>query len=260
MVMGVSGPGGYERQLAALGVPRPAAQVAPPRVGDPPPVAPADAGYTGLGIFPWETPAGVGFRAPWTPQNGGGTVLPAGIPAAIPAGLAAVGLGGLAAGLGGLYGVSQAIGVQYPWETGPGEGFIAPWNRDIKQDESGLWVTRATRPDLFNGAPGTAMVPAGTTAMVAGAAALGAGGFRKTWLANGWPFAMTMDADGKHKRIHTIKKDGSPVSWRPYRSIVIGKTLTFATARRAMRRLKGQKKLADEIEKLGGTRTVYRKK
>lgn len=256
MAYGISGPGGYERQLAALGAPTSVAVVV--KAGDPPPATvavptPSNGGYSGLGIFPWETPAGVGFRAPWTPQNGSGGGAPlaaAALPAGAAAALGALGLGGLAAGAGTLYGLSQAIGVQYPWETGPGEGFIAPWNREIVQDETGRWVTRSTRPDLFNGAS-TAVVPA------AGGGAM-AGGFGpqvvKTWAANGWPFAMTSDG-----RIHTVTKNGIRKSWRPYRSIVLGKKLSIGMAKRAVRRLQSIKEMADAIEKLGGTRTVYRK-
>lgn len=226
--------------------------------GDPPPAA-AGNGYSGLGLFPWETPAGVGFRAPWTAQNGGGG---GGDPAQ--AAIAALGTGGALAGLGlaglalplaGAYGVSQALGVQYPWETGPGEGFISPFSRDIVKDEAGQWVTRQTRPDLF----AAGGVNGNGNAAAAIAMGGGAPGFRKTWTANGWPFAMTTDALGKNKRIHTVRKDGTPVSWRPYRSIVLGKKLSAGQAKRAVRKLQGIKDLAEEITKLGGTRTVYRK-
>lgn len=129
-------------------------------------------------------------------------------------------LAGIAGGAVAAYGAAQAIGVQFPWETGAGEGFIAPWSRDIVQDETGQWVTRGTRPDLFGGAaPGTALAVAG-----------GAVGAQvvKQWDTGytdaqgayhpGWPFAMT--SDGK---IHTVTKAGVRKSWRPYKSVVLGK-------------------------------------
>jgi len=67
-----------------------------------------------------------------TPEVGV-TAIPAALAAALPAGLA-----GVAAALGGAYGLAQMAGVQFPWETGPGEGFIAPWTREIVQQEQGL--------------------------------------------------------------------------------------------------------------------------
>lgn len=181
----------------------------------------------------------------------------------VPASVMGILPAGALAALGTAYGVSQAIGVQYPWETGAGEGFIAPWTRDIVQDEAGRWVTRQTRPDLF-GAPSTAMVPGGGAATVAVTGQLlGAGrGVVKTWDTGytdaqgvyhpGWPFAMTSDADGKHKRIHTVTKDGVPVSWRPFRPIVLGKRMKQSMALRAVRKLQGIKDLAYRIEDLAG--------
>lgn len=172
-----------------------------------------------------------------------GGILPLGLGGV----LTALGLGGgVAAALGTAYVASQAIGVQYPWETGPGEGFIAPWSRDIVQDEGGRWVTRETRPELFGAAAGTGM-------MALPGGAMGPQ-IVKTWEANGWPFAM--DSTG---RVHTVTKNGIRKSWKPYRSIVLGKKLNHGMAKRAVRRLQSIKKLAGDIERLGGTRTVYRK-
>ena len=160
-------------------------------------------------------------------------------PTPVIAGVAgALGLGALAAPAAALYGISQAVGVQYPWETGPGEGFISPFTRDIVKDESGKWVTRATRPDLFNGGMTTALATTG--------GAIG-GRVVKTWTANGWPFAMTCDADGKHKRIHTVTKDGVPKSWAPYRSIVIGKTLKSSDVKRVSTRIKSHVKSLKKV-------------
>lgn len=177
-------------------------------------------------------------------------VVQAALPAAVPAALAGILPAGILAALGTAYGVSQMIGVQYPWETGAGEGFIAPWTRDIVQDEQGKWVTRETRPDLFaNGAAPTAMVPGAAMGAVAGVTVV------KTWMANGWPFAMTSDG-----YIHTVTKSGLRRKWKPYRSVVLGKKLSTGMAIRAVRKLQIIKKLADKIEKIGGTRTVYRKK
>lgn len=170
----------------------------------------------------------------------------------VAAGLAAIpAIGGaLAAG----YGVAQAIGVQFPWETGAGEGFIAPWSRDIVKDEGERWVTRETRPDLFGDGDGGELVfPAESAALsVSGVAGPGV---VKTWSANGWPFAMTSDG-----RIHTVTKSGIRKSWKPYKSVVLGKKMNQGMALRAVRKLQGIKKLADKIERLGGTRTIYRKK
>ena len=184
------------------------------------------------------TPAVALARTPTqVPANGGGSMLPAVIPPA----LAALIPAGLATGLAAAYGVSQAVGVQYPWETGPGEGFIAPWSRDIVQDESGRWVTRGTRPELFNGAATDTVALTQRAQGVAGPAVV------KTWTANGWPFAMT--SDGK---IHTVNKSGVRKSWRPYRSIVLGKKMNQGMALRAVRKLEGIKNLAYRIEDLAG--------
>lgn len=111
-------------------------------------------------------------------DNGGGVNLAGMLPAGAAGILGALGLGGTTiAALGGIYGLSQMIGVQYPWETGAGEGFIAPWSRDIVQDEAGRWVTRQTRPDLFGLAPaGGTMLPAvgGMMGFAGGASVVGA--------------------------------------------------------------------------------------
>ena len=173
--------------------------------------------------------------------------------AALPAALAAILPAGAVAAAGTIYGLAQMAGVQFPWETGPGEGFISPLTRDIKQDESGRWVTRETRPDLWNG--GAVMAP---TVMNGQAfAQLGTYGptVVKTWTANGWPFAMTSDG-----RIHTVTKTGIRKSWKPYKSVVLGKKINSSMAKRAVRKLQGIVKLGKDIEKLGGTRVVYRKK
>lgn len=166
------------------------------------------------------------------------------IPAAATSLLTKVGLGAVIPAAGALYGLSQLIGVQYPWETGPGEGFISPFTRDIVRDEQGQWVSRETRPDLFNGGAAGMLPGVGLGAQVV-----------KTWSAGGWPFAMT--SDGK---IHTVTKNGIRKSWRPYRSIVLGKKMSTSMAKRAVRKLQSIKKLANDIERLGGTRTVYRNK
>lgn len=205
--------------------------------GTPPPVTtPAPTPAPQTTPYPVQVPIG----ADWTGFNGGGTVttitpgmsvdsLAAMVPAALPGGaaalLAALGLsGGAIAAIGAGYGLTQLVGVQYPWETGAGEGFIAPWNRDIKQDEAGRWVTTSTRPDLFNG-NGAGGV---STALMAGGGAgvLAASQVVKMWDTGyttpsgqkvpGWPFAMT--ADG---RIHTVKKSGVRVSYKPKKPIVL---------------------------------------
>ena len=97
--------------------------------------------------------------------------------AALPGGIAAImgtlGLGALVAPAGAAYGLAQLLGLQMPWETGAGEGFIAPWSRPQLRDESGMWVTAATRPDLFQNGNGAA------AGMAAGA--LGGVMVRKIW-------------------------------------------------------------------------------
>ena len=168
-------------------------------------------------------------------------VVQAGLPAAVPAALAGIGIpASLIAGLGTAYGLSQMIGVQYPWETGPGEGFIAPWTRDIVQDEQGKWVTRETRPDLFaNGAAPGAVVPA------AGMFGVAAPSVVKTWMANGWPFAMTSDG-----YIHTVTKSGLRRRWKPYRSVVLGKNPSTRMISKAVTKLVAFDKVHERIKKL----------
>lgn len=113
----------------------------------------------------------IGFDAGPAPGAGGG--LPAGTAGA----LAAVGVAPAVIGLGSLiYGGLQLAGLQFPWETGPGEGFIAPWTRPQVRDEQGMWVTAETRPDLFNGAG-----PAGGPFPGMAAGALGGVMVRKIW-------------------------------------------------------------------------------
>ena len=206
--------------------------------------------------IPYGLRAPTGIQAPATVQPG--APPPAGFdlsdvigPVAATVGLGAV---AVAAPLAAAYGISELIGVQYPWQTGPGEGFIAPWNRNIVQDEQGMWVTPNTRPDLFTPEKGGTM---GSAAMVAGGMPMAGMGpaVVKQWSASGWPFAMTSDG-----RIHTVTKSGIRKSWRPYRSVVLGKRITTGQAKRAMRKLKSIRDLADDIEKLGGTRTIYRSK
>ena len=172
---------------------------------------------------------------------------------ALPAALAAILPASVVAAAGTVYGLAQAVGVQFPWETGAGEGFISPFTRDIKQDESGRWVTRETRPDLWNG--GAVMAP--TVMKAQDFPQLGAYGptVVKTWTANGWPFAMTSDG-----RIHTVTKSGLRKSWRPYKSVVLGKKMNQSMARRAVNKLQSIVQLGKDIEKLGGTKIVYRKK
>ena len=216
--------------------------------------------------LPTGTPVSSVITPAWLPTakvvNGGVSIMPTPEPESfdfplpltgmLAAGTAAIGIPAVGVALGAGMGVAQAVGVQFPWETGPGEGFIAPWNRNIVRDEQGLWVTPETRPDLFGAASKqTALEPAVGAGIGAGVGAQ----VVKTWTANGWPFAMT--ADGK---IHTVTKTGIRKSWRPYKSIVLGKKMNQSMALRAVKKLQGIKKLATAIEKLGGTRTVYRSK
>lgn len=184
----------------------------------------------------WADPMGEAAPAPTSEV---GFALPGGVAGALGAlGVSTATLGVL--GLG--YGLTQMAGLQYPWETGPGEGFISPFTRDIVQDESGRWVTRETRPDLFaNGqaAPSTAMVPAMAGGAVVGAQVV------KTWTANGWPFVMTSDG-----RIHTVTKSGIRKSWKPYRSVVLGKNPSPRMLNRAVTKLVQFDKLHSRIQKM----------
>lgn len=200
------------------------------------------AGVTPTALGPF-TGAGVMTQAEqvargWADPGGGGTEpVGAGLPAGVAGGLAALGVSaGAITGLGLLYGATQVAGLQYPWETGPGEGFISPFTRDIVQDESGQWVTRETRPDLFaNG--GGAMVPlagAGVGAVVV-----------KQWSANGWPFAMTSDG-----YIHTVTKSGLRKKWKPYKSVVLGKNPSPRMLSRAVSKMIQFDKLHVKIQKM----------
>lgn len=184
----------------------------------------------------WLDPMGEAGTGPVVGEQAG-SALPGGV-AGI---LAALGFSAAAiATLGVGYGASQMLGVQYPWETGPGEGFIAPWTRDIVQDESGRWVTRETRPDLFaNGGNGGALVP------FAGAAGVMGVGIAKKWTANGWPFVMTTDGF-----IHTVKKSGVRVRYKPYKSVVLGKNPSPRQLSRAITKFVAFDKLHSRIQKM----------
>lgn len=159
-----------------------------------------------------------------------------------------LGLGGLAAGGAAAYGASQLAGVQYPWETGAGEGFIMPWSRDIVRDEAGQWVSSQTRPDLFGG---------GQAPLGGGQAPLGPGGptVVKSWDTGytnaegqrvaGWPFVMTSDG-----RIHTVKKNGIRVSYKPYKSVVLGKNPSPRMLSRAVTKMIQFDKTHQKIQKM----------
>ncbi len=165
--------------------------------------------------------------------NGGGAIQPGDPPptsgvSAIPGlgtALTVAGALGISAGtiatVGAIAGAGylalEAIGVQFPWETGPGEGFIAPWTPKTK-DENGKWVSATTRPDLVGGDLGS----------------IGGAKVVKSWKAGGWPFSMTSDG-----RIHTITKNGIQKSWKPKKPLVLvsGRNLRLGTAVRMQRSL-----------------------
>jgi len=122
------------------------------------------------------TAGGVGYAPGGAPSV---AVAPAAATGALPGILAAIGIpaGLITAGVG-AYGLAQMLGLQMPWESGPGEGFIAPWTRPQVRDEAGQWVTAETRPDLFPGGG----VGAGVGALGAmGADVLGGVMVRKMW-------------------------------------------------------------------------------
>ena len=204
--------------------------------------------FVGAGVMTLEEQVARG----WADPGGGGTApVGAGLPAGVAGGLAALGVSAASIGtIGLLYAATQAVGLQYPWETGPGEGFISPFTRDIVQDESGMWVTRETRPDLFAANGGGAMVP------FAGAG-IGAG-VVKQWSANGWPFAMTSDG-----YIHTVTKSGLRKRWKPYKSVVLGKNPSPRMLGRAIKKFEKFEDLHDRIQAIARklapqkTRTVY---
>ena len=115
------------------------------------------------------------------------------------------------------YTALKLVGMAMPWETANGEGFIAPWSPKVR-DENGLWVTAATRPDLF---------PNGDQGFIDGVKVV------KTWKAGGWPFSMT--ADGY---LHTVTKNGIMKRWKPKKPIVLVRgSVTLNQAVRAQRML-----------------------
>ena len=88
----------------------------------------------------------------------------------------------------------------------------------------------------------------------AGQAALSGNVITKAWQTHAWrrdnSLATTqfgMDATG---RIHYLTEDGKAGSYKPYKSIVIGKTLTSANLRRVRTRVKSHAKNLNKILKV----------
>jgi len=69
------------------------------------------------------------------------------------------------------------------------------------------------------------------------------------WVANGRPFVMTSDANGKNKSIMVQRKDGSIKTYRPFRPIVIGKTLNVNSLSRLGTWMKRARKAFDKMER-----------
>ncbi len=179
-----------------------------------------------LPLMPWQTAPGEGTVAPWTPvvqtpQGWQQPARPQGAPAMLPmipaAGAlaipAAAGVGLTVAGVGlAAYGIAQGLGVEFPWETAPGEGFIAPWTERYETPEG----TRQVRNGRRGMPQGDVIVSSWNTRLDG----------------TGWEFYRL--ASGK---LATYTKHGVFKTWRPYRSIVIGKKLTSSNVRRVATRI-----------------------
>jgi len=163
--------------------------------------------------------AGVGLGAGADPGNalallgGGSTAL-----ATAQLGTA----GGALAIAAALYGLAQAVGVEFPWETPEGEGFIAPWTPTISMGQLTLQAPQV---------PGDMVVSAWNT--------------NPQDTRYGWTFYRL--ASGK---MGTYTKTGMWKTWRPYRSIVIGKSLTASNVKRVSTRLKSHVKALKTVLKI----------
>jgi len=74
----------------------------------------------------------------------------------------------------------------------------------------------------------------------------------RRWVANGRPFVMTSDANGKNKSIQVQRKDGSIKVYRPFRPIVIGKNLNVNSLSRLGTWMKRARKAFDKMERQVG--------
>ena len=59
----------------------------------------------------------------------------------------------------------------------------------------------------------------------------------RSWVANGTPFVMTADQNGRNKLITVRRRDGSVKQYRPFRPLVIGKTLNLRTLARVDKKI-----------------------
>jgi len=141
-------------------------------------------------------------------------VIPAALPA-IPA--VAGGLATAAGGLAGIYALLQGLGVQFPWETATGQGFIAPWTEMI--ETPGGWAALEGRQAITPPGGGDPVV--------------------SSWNTNpedpryGWTFYRL--ASGK---MATMTKQGMWKTWRPKKHIVLPRgTTTLSQAVKAQRYL-----------------------
>lgn len=172
-------------------------------------------------------------------QSAGGA-----LPPAVAAGLSAAGLSALVVPAAAGYGLTQLLGVQYPWETGAGEGMIAPWT-PMKRDETGKWVTPQTRPDLFTAEEAGRMAGMLNGARGAvGALAVGSrigndvvtGVFNNASRDGSTPATVTFYhlASGK---IGCFTKTGRWKTWRPRKNLVLGKRKDLGTMVKMQRKL-----------------------
>lgn len=137
--------------------------------------------------------------------------------------LSLLGVGGPAALAGGAAAAAAAAlpaiipGLQAPWETVTGEGWIAPWTEQI-QTTGGKYM----------------QAPSGIGDQVVSA-----------WSTGTWTFYRL--ASGK---IGTFTRSGMWKTWRPYKPLVVGKTVSLPQARRMISKLKTLKKVYKTVAKL----------
>lgn len=146
------------------------------------------------------------------------------IPAWLAAILAGAGLPSTWAGLG-AFAVAGlgAARIKMPWQTEEGEGVIAPWTQMEEIDNTGIWRQEGAPRQLGPGMMGDQIVSSWNTNPAAPQ-------FGHTFyrLASG--------------KLATMTNRGMWKTWRPYRSIVIGKKLTSSNVRRVSSRIKSHVK------------------
>ncbi len=131
----------------------------------------------------------------------GGLAAKVGLPAWLGTALGAAGWATMAADIGGM---------AWPWETPPGEGFIAPWTGEMEVAPGVTGVTGVDYPGIIEGFIPGRVAPYGKSVIV------------KIWNTNPeapqYGQAFAMDADGW---IYTQKKNGVVKRWKPAKHLVI---------------------------------------